>query len=85
MRNERIQTYEIDGDIEPCERGYHFCKSLANCYKFYPMSENTRICEVTTLGDIRTDDDVKYCTSKIKIVREIKKPREKSNTSLSNS
>lgn len=85
MQYEIGQTYEMDGKINPCERGFHFCKSLADCYKFYPTTENTRICEVTALGDVKTDDDIKYCTNKIKIGREIKKPREKSNTSLSSS
>ena len=85
MQYEIGQTYEMDGEINPCERGFHFCKSLADCYKFYPTTENTRICEVTALGDAKTDDDIKYCTNKIRIGREVKKPREKSNTSLSNS
>ena len=85
MQYEIGQTYEMDGKIEPCERGFHFCKSLANCYSFYPTTEDTRICEVTALGDVKTDDEVKYCTNKIKIGREVKKPREKSNTSLSSS
>ena len=85
MQYEIGQTYEMDGEIEPCERGFHFCKSLADCYTFYPTTEDTRICEVTALGDAKTDDEVKYCTNKIKIGREVKKPREKSNTSLSSS
>ena len=85
MQYEIGQTYEMDGEIKLCERGFHFCKSLADCYKFYPTTENTRICEVTALGDVKTDDEVKYCTNKIKIGREVKKPREKSNTSLSSS
>jgi len=85
MQYEIGQTYEMDGKIKLCGRGFHFCKSLADCYKFYPTTENTRICEVTALGDVKTDDEVKYCTNKIKIGREVKKPREKSNTSLSSS
>lgn len=79
------QIYEMSGNIEPCARGFHFCKSLADCYEFYPTAKDTRICEVTALGDIKTDDEVKYCTNKIKIGREVKKPREKSNASLSSS
>ena len=80
------KTYEMKGNPIICERGFHFCASLADCYNFYDMSENTRICEVTAIGDIVSDDDkIKYCTNKIKIVREIRNPREKSNTSKTSS
>ena len=73
------KEYEHKGKIEPCESGFHFCESLADCYNFYPMSEDTRICEISATGDIKTDDNIKFVTNKIKIVREIKNPREKSN------
>ena len=73
------KEYEHKGRIKPCKSGFHFCKSLADCYNFYPMSEDTRICEVCATGDIKTDDNIKFVTNKIKIVREIKNPREKSN------
>ena len=73
------KEYEHKGTIKPCESGFHFCESLADCYSFYPMSEDTRICEVCATGDIKTDDNIKFVTNKIKIVREIKNPREKSN------
>ena len=36
MQYEIGQTYEMDGKRKPCERGFHFCKSLADCYRFYP-------------------------------------------------
>ena len=85
MQYEIGQTYKMDGEIKPCERGFHFCKSLVDCYKFYPTTETTRICKVTALGDVKTDDEIKYCTNKIKIGREVKKPREKSNISLNSS
>ena len=73
------KEYEHKGTIKPCESGFHFCESLADCYSFYPMSEDTRICEVCATGDIKTDDNIKFVTNKIKIVREVKNPREKSN------
>ena len=73
------KEYEHKGTIKPCESGFHFCESLADCYNFYPMSEDTRICEVCATGDIDTDDNIKFVTNKIKIVREVKNPREKSN------
>lgn len=77
------QTYEMDGDIECCKRGFHFCKDLADCYRFYEMTNNTRICEVEAIGEIKTEDDIKYCTNKIKILSEVENPRIKSNVNTS--
>lgn len=85
MQYEIGKEYTFDGEPIPCEQGFHFCKSIADCYRFYNMSEDTRICKVTASGDIKTDDEVKYCTNHIKIVSEVKNPRAKSNLSDSNS
>lgn len=79
------ETYEMNEDIKVCERGFHFCKDLANCYKFYLESKDTRICEIEALGEIKTDDNIKYCTNKIKILSEVKNPREQSNADTSSS
>lgn len=78
------QTYEMDGEIDCCERGFHFCKDFADCYKYYPMSEDTRICEVEAIGEIKTDK-IRYCTNKIKILSEVENPRERSNVDTSSS
>ena len=79
------KTYEHKGKIAICESGFHFCKSLADCYNFYPMNEDTRICKVEALGEVLTEDNVKYVTNKIKILSEVKKPRVASNVSESSS
>ena len=62
------KTYTIEGDIECCERGFHFCKELIDCFYYYRFG--SRICEVEALGDLDTKYN-KSCTSKIKIVREL--------------
>ena len=85
MQYEIGKEYTFDGKPIPCMQGFHFCKSIADCYNFYPMDENTRICEVEPLGEIVTDDEVKFCTNKIRIVAEIENPREYSNMSSSSS
>lgn len=79
------QTYEIDEEIVCCMRGFHFCKDLADCYRYYLKSKDTKICEVEAVGEIKTDDNIKYCTNKIKILSEVKNPREKSNVNTSSS
>ena len=86
MQYEIGKEYSLDDEPIICERGFHFCKSIADCYSFYETSEDTRICEITASGTIVTDNDaIKYCTNKIKIVREVKNPREKSNLSKTSS
>lgn len=65
------QTYKLDCEPIPCKQGFHFCKTIAETYKYYSMSENTRICKIEAIGDINTDDNIKYCTNKIVICEEI--------------
>jgi len=75
------KTYKIEGLPILCNRGFHFCDSVSDVYDYYSMSEDTRVCEVEPLGEIVKDTDGnKYVTNKIRIVREIKNPREASNT-----
>ena len=85
MQYEIGKEYTMDESPIPCQRGYHFCKSVSDCYYFYDMSENTRICEIEAFGEVATDDEVKYCTNGIRIVAEIENPREASNSGSSNS
>lgn len=85
MQYEIGETYEMDKkQLVICQQGYHFCKSIEDCYRFYPPIESTRICEVEPLGDIQTIDDLKFCTNKIKIIKEIKGSRKKCNTGEGN-
>ena len=65
------KTYEMEENPEPCNRGFHFCETVANCYNYYPMKEDTRICEVEALGEVATDDNEKFCTNKIRIAAEV--------------
>jgi hypothetical protein len=64
-------TYKLDGEPIPCERGFHFCKSIPDVYNYYLKDDSTRVCKVEATGDIKTDDNVKYCTNEIKILEEI--------------
>lgn len=85
MQYEIGKEYTFDGDPIPCKQGFHFCESIADCYRFYPMADDTRICEIRANGKIATDDGIKYCTNKIRIVREIDNPRINTNVSTSSS
>jgi len=50
------KTYEQDGKIELCGNGFHFCKELGDCYKFYSFDKNNVVCEVEALGEVEQDE-----------------------------
>ena len=80
------QTYSMDESPIPYERGFHFCKSIAETYLYYDMSENTRICKIEALGELAKYDNNKYCTNRIKILEEITEDWErKGNSNSTNS
>ena len=63
------QTYEMDGEIEPCRRGFHFCQKMADVFDYY-RGKSCRYAEVEALGKI-IDDGNKSVTDRIHIVREL--------------
>ena len=80
------KEYVHRGKIEPCRSGFHFCKSIADCYNFYDTNDSTRICEVEATGNVKEDDSgIKFCTDRIKIIREIISDDRRGNTSVNNS
>lgn len=66
------ETYEMDGEISLCERGFHFCKELSDVFPYYPYGI---YAEVEVLGDVieNSDEgsDSKCVTNKIKIIRQL--------------
>lgn len=66
------KTYKIDGKIKVCERGFHFCTKLIDCFAYYPFENETKVAEVEATGlIIDSCDSSKKCTNEITIVREI--------------
>ena len=65
------KTYEMDGEIELCSRGFHFCEVIADCFRYYDQSD-ARFAKIEALGKvIESDEDSKCVTDKIKILEEI--------------
>lgn len=55
-----------------CNKGFHFCKELKDCFNYYPFNPDNKVAEIEVLGDIDAEsDDSKHCTNKIRIVREL--------------
>ena len=54
-----------------CEKGMHFCKNPFDVLEYYPLindeCELNEFVEVEALDDAKTDDDKKFCTTKLKI------------------
>ena len=66
------KTYEMKENPVCCERGFHFCGKLIDCFNYYDFDSENKVAEIEALGTI--DDNrnkEKYCTNKIKIVREL--------------
>ena len=70
MQYEVGKEYKFDGEPIPCRQGFHFCETIADCYEFYPMNDDTRICEVEATGEV-IEEGVKRVINVIKILAEI--------------
>lgn len=64
------KTYEMEKAPVCCDRGFHFCERLVDCFNYYIFNSKNKVAEVEALGKIDKGDN-KSCTNKIKIVREL--------------
>ena len=66
------KTYEMNKMPVICECGFHFCTDPKNCFRYYDFWGDIIIAEIEALGDIDMEyTGGKYCTNKIKIIREL--------------
>ena len=65
------KTYTIDEGIECCRNGFHFCKEFINCFDYYNFDYNNKFAIVEANDEIITDDNEKYCTNNITIIKEL--------------
>lgn len=66
------KTYEMNGDIKCCERGFHACESPMEVFDYYDML-TSRFAEVEQSGKIdKENNSTKMCSSRIKIRAELK-------------
>ena len=61
-----------------CQNGFHFCKNPLAVLDYYPLVDDNgnvnEFAEVEALDEVRTDDNEKYCTKKIRIGGKISFP-----------
>ena len=66
------EEYKMDDDIAVCERGFHFCKKLVDCFEFYAFDSKNKVAEIEALGIVKNKKgDIKSVTNHIKIVKEL--------------
>lgn len=66
------KTFEEDVTPLCCERGFHFCTKLTDCFMYYRFDPKNKVAKVIALGEIDKElDGSKCCTNKIQIVKEI--------------
>ena len=67
------ETYEIKEKPVLCEKGFHFCIDILDCFKYYDCVRWNHIAEVEAIGDCTKSKDgcTKIATNKIKIIKEI--------------
>ena len=65
-------TYEMKESPICCNRGFHFCTKLTDCFNYYAFNSNNKVAEVEAIGEVVSDSgDTKHCTNKIKIINEL--------------
>lgn len=64
------ETYTMEEEPIPCERGFHFCEKLIDCFNYYRFHPDNRVAEVEAIGTVVNVGN-KYVTNSIKIIREV--------------
>ena len=64
------KTYKTEESISLCRSGFHFCKSLKECFSYYD-EEQSRFFEVESPDDCTIVGDDKCVTSEITFIREL--------------
>ena len=54
-------------NANPCVCGMHFCKEPLAVLRYYPAAQAKEFAEVEALDEALTDDNTKFCTTKLKV------------------
>ena len=77
MQYEVGKEFSVDGELEMCKNGLHFCEYPLDVFAYYEPSIS-KYAEVEALGEINNENphfdiemDSKICTNKLKVCTEI--------------
>jgi hypothetical protein len=65
------ESYSISGQSVLCERGFHACKKVQDCFSYYEFNPKNKVAEVVLSGIIIGVEGDKQCATEIKILKEI--------------
>jgi hypothetical protein len=65
------KTYSIKEQPVMCERGFHACKKVADCFNYYSFNPENKVAEVELSGIVLGENEDKQCASKITIIKEL--------------
>jgi len=65
------KTYELSGEISLCNRGFHFCLRLNDCFNYYNFNSNNKVAEIEFNENNVIHGEDKSVTGKITIVKEL--------------
>ena len=65
------KSYSIKGNPVLCEKGFHACVKVSDCFSYYSFNPDNKVAEVELSGVILGEDSDKQCSSKITILKEI--------------
>jgi len=66
------KTYKHDGEISPCNSGFHFCENPLDVWGYYDMMDCT-LAKVEATGEVKTDGN-KSVTGEINITASLSMP-----------
>jgi len=65
------RTYEMKEEPILCEKGFHACERMQDCFSYYSFDPKNKVAEVKLMGKIIGKDGDKQACNKIMIVKEI--------------
>lgn len=65
------KTYRMNDTPECCKTGFHFCKKIVDCFTYYEFSPKNKFALVESRGVVVTNDNKKFATNILKILKEI--------------
>ena len=65
------ETYEMSDSPRLCNKGFHACIKVSDCFSYYSFDPNNKVAEVLLMGEVVGLDGDKQASNKIKIVKEI--------------